>query len=339
MFPRKTASPAMTPNQVMGHHRMMMQAGMSPGAIASTMVNLGGSNVNLPSRPSNAPYSAFDGTAHTEEDRQRSVVTNALREMAWNNPAYEEEAAPKDVQEEKKDTKKSKCFLHQKPNKNCKKCQAALKQEEADKEKSQEEASHADASMKANSSGSQDKKELKCSPMLKEQISNSSYYKRLLEIKAIALLIKEINESVDTIDVYNPGSRISPSCFMCHVYRLSMLTGIENDVDLFVDNRKNAVVRCVGFLYLRFATPPLQLWDVFEEYLLDDMQITYNQDGQEVKATVGEYVESLLMDEKYFDSPLPRLPVKVKQLVEGKIAPMLQHRKRMQAKPTSLDGR
>jgi len=122
-FPRK--SPAMTPNQVMGHHRMMMQAGMSPGAIASTMVNLGGANVNMPSRPSNAPYSAFDGTAHTEEDRQRSVVANALMEMARSNPTYGEEAAPRQ-EEEKKEVKKSKCFLHQKPNKNCKKCQQAL---------------------------------------------------------------------------------------------------------------------------------------------------------------------------------------------------------------------
>jgi pre-mRNA-splicing factor 38B len=172
--------------------------------------------------------------------------------------------------------------------------------------------------------------------MLKEQISNSSYFKRLLDMKAVAELVHMIVQDVDTIDVYNPGSKISPSCFMCHVYRLSVLSNIDNELDLVIDNRKSAVVRAVGFVFLRFVTPPLELWDIFEEYLLDDMELTYNQDGREINTTVGEFVETLMTQDKYFDSPLPRLPVKVKQLVEEKVAPMLQHRKRMQANRTSL---
>merc|ERR1719321_2355310 len=66
------------------------------------------------------------------------------------------------------------------------------------------------------------------------------------------------------------------------------------------------------------------------------MELTYNQDGREINTTVGEFVETLMTQDKYFDSPLPRLPVKVKQLVEEKVAPMLQHRKRMQANRRSL---
>jgi len=65
--------------------------------------------------------------------------------------------------------------------------------------------------------------------------------------------------------------------------------------------------------------------------LLDDMELTYSSDLSDTTTTIGGYVESLLMQEKYFDTPLPRLPVKVKQQVEEKVAPMIQHRKRMQA--------
>jgi len=75
---------------------------------------------------------------------------------------------------------------------------------------------------------------------------------------------------------------------------------------------------------------------MLEEYLLDDMELVYNQEGTTITATIGEYVESLLTEEKYFDSPLPRLPVKVKSLVEEKVAPMNQHRKRMQANRRAL---
>merc|ERR1719453_2096895 len=61
------------------------------------------------------------------------------------------------------------------------------------------------------------------------------------------------------------------------------------------------------------------------------MELTYQQDGSDITTTIGEYVESLLTNDKYFDSPLPRLPVKVKNLIEEKVAPLGQHRKRMQA--------
>ncbi|CAE7874676.1 PRPF38B, partial [Symbiodinium microadriaticum] len=44
--------------------------------------------------------------------------------------------------------------------------------------------------------------------------------------------------------------------------------------------------------------------------------------------TIGEYVESLLLDERYYYSTLPRIPVGVKKKIEEKVAPLGQYRKR-----------
>jgi hypothetical protein len=40
------------------------------------------------------------------------------------------------------------------------------------------------------------------------------------------------------------------------------------------------------------------LWDMLEEYLLDDMELVYNQEGTTITATIGEYVESLLTEDR-----------------------------------------
>jgi len=279
----------------------------------------------------------------TDEDKHRAVVVKALKEIAekekrrnYERPLEEErnvEKATPSREAEDRD-KKPRCFLHTKPNPKCKKCQAAMSQSSS-KEKKEEQAAKelpdADEVMRRQRDDRSDKKVFQCSPMLKEQIMMSAYFKSLLEISGIDHLINEIIQYADTLDVYNPGSKTSPSCFMCHVFRLSTLSHIENELSLLIDNRDYAVVRCVGFLFIRFVTPPTQLWETLEEYLLDDMELIYAQDGAEVQTTIGEYVESLLIQDKYFDSPVPRLPVRVRQTIEEKVAPMLQYRKRMQA--------
>lgn len=302
----------------------------------------------MPGLPSRLPDS-FAGK--TEEEKQRAVVVKALKEIA-DTEKTKESLRPKEEDSEKKPSQKVseaakpiKCFLHQKPNKNCKKCQQALSQQAAEADAAKEtsevqpkEALDADEVMRrSNKSGdSSEKKNIQCSPMLKEQIIKSSYFKSLMEITSVDGLINEIVEYVDTLDVYNAGSKTSPSCFMCHIFRLSVMPHLENDLGLLIDNREYAVVRCVGFVYLRFVTPPTELQDALEEYLLDDMELVYSQDGADVTTTIGEYVESLLTQDKYFDTPLPRLPVKVRQTIEERVAPMWQHRKRMAANREAL---
>jgi len=59
--------------------------------------------------------------------------------------------------------------------------------------------------------------------------------------------------------------------------------------------------------------------------------LRYSDSGKQVVSTIGEFVESLLGKDKYFSSPLPRIPVKVRQMLERELAPLHQYRKRMEA--------
>jgi len=320
MFPHKKA---MTPNQVMGHHQLMQQQGVAPINIASSIGSKNGAMMSGQQWSPKDPYSAFDaGTKRAEhmgswsDDRWRDqhqnppvhpVVEKAMAELANQKMAayamarsQEDGGSHRAPEKDEEETVVKKCFLHKKPNKACKKCQQAMAQSSKDEGKDKpRESSGVDQERGQAKKPADEKKELKCSPMLKEQIVNSSYFKRLLNIKDVKGLIHEIITDVDTIDVYNAGSKISPSVFICHVFRLSMFPHLGNELDFILDNRQSAVVRCVGFLYIRFVTPAMELWDMLEEYLLDDMELVYSQDGTTVTATIGEYVESLLTEEKY----------------------------------------
>merc|ERR1719401_715562 len=61
------------------------------------------------------------------------------------------------------------------------------------------------------------------------------------------------------------------------------------------------------------------------------MELVYSREGKQVVTTIGEYVESLLVKDKYFNTPLPRIPVKVRQHLEKELAPLPQYRKRLEA--------
>lgn len=82
---------------------------------------------------------------------------------------------------------------------------------------------------------------------------------------------------------------------------------------------------------MRLVVNPMHLFDKFEEYLFDTMALQYVESGQTVNTTIGEYVEGLLSKVKYFGTPLPRIPVKARQLLEKELAPLAQYRKRMEA--------
>merc|ERR1719424_228054 len=75
----------------------------------------------------------------------------------------------------------------------------------------------------------------------------------------------------------------------------------------------------------------MHLFEKLEEYLFDSMELTYTENGQSVKSTIGGYVEGLLSKVKYFGTPLPRLPVKARQGLERELAPLPQYRKRLEA--------
>merc|ERR1711972_1029920 len=156
------------------------------------------------------------------------------------------------------------------------------------------------------------------------------------------IFLDEMSKYVDTLDVYNSGSNVSPSCFICHVYRLYTLTNAEDldEIMFLLNHPKSAVARCAGFLYMRFVMPPSQLWDLMEEYIFDAMEMEHSLDGNKSqKSIIGQYVEALLSKDKYFNTPLPRIPARVRQQIDRELAPLHQYRKRMEANLRAFPSR
>jgi pre-mRNA-splicing factor 38B len=94
-------------------------------------------------------------------------------------------------------------------------------------------------------------------------------------------------------------------------------------MELMLNHVDSPYIRCIGFLYLRYACDPKEIWDWFMPYLYDEEPVKIAQrSGQE---TVGDFVRMLLDDLNYYGTRLPRFPLtteremKVKLLQEEQI--------------------
>jgi len=75
----------------------------------------------------------------------------------------------------------------------------------------------------------------------------------------------------------------------------------------FVPARNNPYVRALGFLFIRICSPPEQLWPRLHLFLLEE-EFEFVA-GNDVKTTIGTYIEGLLSDTNYYNTILPRTPV------------------------------
>lgn len=247
--------------------------------------------------------------------------------------------------EEPAEKEPPRCHLHntKKPNAKCKFCQkwiasqSQCQADKAEKEDGKEEKAKVQTP-EIHEEEDYSRRTFKCSALLKDQIFGSSYFKSLLEVSDLAPLTDEIAKYADTLDVYNSGNNVHPSCFICQVYRLFTLPQSEDLDDLLqiLDASASAKVRCAGVLYVRFVVPPHKLWEKLEENLFDEQELKYLDGDKQVTTTIQEYVENLLIKDKYYNTPLPRIPVKVRQQLEKELAPLSQFRKRMAAMQKAL---
>lgn len=76
-------------------------------------------------------------------------------------------------------------------------------------------------------------------------------------------------------------------------------------------------IRCIGFLYLRYAADPSTLYSWYEPYLYDDESVQIRQGKSEI--TVGMYVRLLLENQEYYGTRLPRLPLLLERQFKVKL--------------------
>lgn len=253
--------------------------------------------------------------------------------------------------EDKEDAERRRCHLHKKPNKNCKFCQRhqefVSKREEdkaAMRKKFIDDVRNGGRDPKNSGPGNKhgplelvNSKTFGFPPLLQSHVVECAHFKTLMTLDSIEQIVQEICSFVDSIEPYVQNSTTVPTALLCCVYRLLVLGLDGQSLRGILESDESPYVRCAGFLVVRFGLVPEQLWPWLGEYVLDDEEIWPSKDA-EAAITVGEYVESLLTQERYYNVVMPRFPVSTKRKLEEKLAQVPQFRKRTQANLRIADG-
>lgn len=173
-------------------------------------------------------------------------------------------------------------------------------------------------------------------PLLQSHILESQHYKSLVAMDTFEQLLEEINTFTDSIEPYHTNSTTVPSALFCCLYRLFTL-GLESwQLKRLINYSRQPYARCIGFLFVRIGLAPESLWPYLGEYVLDDQELRPTKDADAV-TSIGEFVEGLLSQDRYYSCVLPRLPMSVKRRLDEKLAQVPQYRKRLQANSKLLD--
>ena len=109
---------------------------------------------------------------------------------------------------------------------------------------------------------------------------------------------------------------------------------------LLLDHKDSPYIRCIGFLYLRYACEPTQLWKWIHPYLFDEELVRVRFSTASPEIPMGEFVRSLFGELEYFGTRLPRLPLPVERELKDKLlqADLVEERaKRHFANPRTMD--
>ena len=90
-------------------------------------------------------------------------------------------------------------------------------------------------------------------------------------------------------------------------------------MQLMLDHVDSPYIRCIGFLYLRYAVEPSLIFSYMEPYLYDDEPVQISANPARPEGTVGEFVRQLLKSMDYYGTLLPRLPVQIERDVKAKL--------------------
>lgn len=244
----------------------------------------------------------------------------------------------KEEKTQEEESEPIRCHFHRKPQLNCKICRRVYYsavdpnfQKKDDKKASDKKADEETPGVRMRGAEAfeiTNKQTYNFNSMLRDQILKNTYFKTLVKIDTFEGIMDEMYQYVETAETYGGGSTTVPSSLFCCLYRLFTIGLSYDELSLLCESKDWPYIRCCGFLYIRFGCAPEKLWDFLGEYCVDDEEFEPSKSTPGFIVTVGEYVESLLMDERYYYSTLPRIPMGVKKKIEEKVAPLGQYRRR-----------
>ena len=145
-------------------------------------------------------------------------------------------------------------------------------------------------------------------------------------------LLEEAREKVTHVEPYvvcrrrvngarrwQQGTSRKPSTAFCILVRLFQLGLHEGHVHVLLRPNEKPVVRCLGYLYLRYVLAPAQLWRWCEAELYEDAGRTSAALVGGAQTTVSAWLRALLAEQKYYGTILPRIPVKIEREIKVKM--------------------
>ena len=75
---------------------------------------------------------------------------------------------------------------------------------------------------------------------------------------------------LDTIEPWSVGTSRDPSTAFCLLMQCFNFRLTHKQLRNLMNHKDSAYIRCIGFLYLRYAYNPKQIWEWFVDYLDDD---------------------------------------------------------------------
>eukprot|EP00922_Rhytidocystis_sp_ex-Travisia-forbesii_P048503 GHVS01072241.1.p1 GENE.GHVS01072241.1~~GHVS01072241.1.p1 ORF type:complete len:634 (-),score=127.25 GHVS01072241.1:199-2100(-) len=236
--------------------------------------------------------------------------------------------------EEDKDTMR--CHLHSKPQLSCKFCRKYKRSVHNQARLAQAQMSQMPSEDKKNAVEMTNTTTFNVNNLLRENIMSSEYFKSLYTLKTYTEVVDEIYQFADHAEPYCAGNSRAPSTLFCCIYKFFMMKLTDKQVSQLLDHVDSPYIRCAGFLFLRYIHPPEKLWSWYEPYFIDNEEFTPGADKQRI-TTMGEYVETLITEDKYFSTVLPRLPVKIKNQYGAQLIAMDEHRARKRENLAKLD--
>lgn len=147
-------------------------------------------------------------------------------------------------------------------------------------------------------------------------ILSSDYFKELYRLKSYHEVVDEIYNQVDHVEPWMTGNCRGPSTAFCLLYKFFTMKLTVKQMQGLLNHRDSPYIRAVGFLYLRYVGDSKSLWGWFEQYITDDEEFSPSSSGR--MTTMGLFVRDLLLDQYYFDTLFPRIPVPVmRQIVSN----------------------
>lgn len=166
--------------------------------------------------------------------------------------------------------------------------------------------------------------------LLYNNILESDYFKALYQLRTYHETIDEIYTSVSHVEPWQTGTTRVPSTAFCLLLKFFLMRLTEKQMKGLLNTGDSPYVRAIGFLYLRYACPPKDLWGWFEPYLEDDEEFCPSSD-RSVSMTMGKYLIKLLTDMHYYNTQLPRIPVPTERKFKVLLLMLGEKQKRREA--------